>query len=458
MTPERKETVEDRLKRIKSSQSFTDAFGNVPANVLPVNSKMKFELKIQNPVFIEFADTIDVKYIRDDWRMDDGSVAQYTRDLERLWQKVPCSVSGDVLTFELNFEGEFEHWVGISVLDGEKEYRQDFYFYTLEDDLLQYYAFKGNVHSHSTGSDGKYPPEFVPAYMRAAGYDFTALTDHKIYEPTLQAVEAMSKFDSGLEVYPGEEAESYGVGINHILSLGASGSISKWEYDPESDFFERVEKIRQELKDYPDHEATYAAQFEAITSKIRELGGISVFAHPFWKQNSRYASTPLLTDIILRRGNFDGLELGNYVVPRMALLNAKVMELNREMQFRKPFIGSSDWHGRPTQKANMDYTIIFAKSPAFNDFAEAVRSERCVAVGGNSDEFSFGPYRLVKYAQFLMAQYFAKIHDPICAAQGELLLKALNGDSSVLAEITELKAKLEEKRIAFFWKIKGLAK
>lgn len=445
-----KETVMERLQRIKTSKRLTGAFANMPARILPADSKLHFELEILSPEILRNIAEIDVKYVRDDHRMDDGSIARLTPDRELLWQKVPCSVSGNILSFDLDFSGEHEHWIGISVLEGDVEYREDFYFYTLKEDLLKYKVFKGSVHTHSTGSDGKYPPEFVPAYMRQAGYDFTAVTDHKCYEPTLQAIEAMKKFDSGLEVYFGEEAESYGCGITHILSLGSSASISKWEYDPESDFSARVEKVQNELKDYPEHEAKYVAQFEAITSRIRELGGLSVYCHPYWKQNARYAATPLMTDTILRRGNFDALELGNFTVPRMALLNAKVMEAIREYQFRKPFIGSSDWHGRPTQKANMDYTIIFAESAKFQDFAEAVRAERCVAVGGENDEFPFGPFRLVKYAIFLIEHYFRKIHDPICAAQGELLLKALNGDQSVLSDIAVLKAELANKQTEFF--------
>lgn len=440
----------ERLQRIKTSQRLSGAFANMPARVLPADSKLHFELEILSPEILRNIDEIDVKYVRDDHRMDDGSIARLTPDRELLWQKVPCSVSGNILTFDLDFNGEHEHWIGISVLEGDKEYREDFYFYTLEKDLLKYNVFKGSVHTHSTGSDGNYPPEFVPAYMRQAGYDFTALTDHACYEPSLQAIEAMKKFDSGLEVYHGEEAENYGFGITHILSLGSSASISKWEYDPESDFAARVEKIQNELKDYPEHDAKYAAQFEAITSKIRELGGLSVYCHPYWKQNARYAATELMTDIILRRGNFDALELGNFTVPRMALLNAKVMEAIREYQFRKPFIGSSDWHGRPSQKATVDYTIIFADSAEFPDFAEAVRAERCVAVGGQNDEFPFGPYRLVKYAQFLMVHYFKQIHDPLCAEQGDLILKALNGDMSVLPAIAELKEKIAEKQAEFF--------
>lgn len=38
--------------------------------------------------------------------------------------------------------------------------------------------FKGNLHTHSTNSDGSHPPEDVIAFYRDAGYDFLALSDH----------------------------------------------------------------------------------------------------------------------------------------------------------------------------------------------------------------------------------------------------------------------------------------
>jgi len=38
--------------------------------------------------------------------------------------------------------------------------------------------YKGNLHTHSTNSDGLYPPEEVIRRYREAGYDFLALSDH----------------------------------------------------------------------------------------------------------------------------------------------------------------------------------------------------------------------------------------------------------------------------------------
>jgi hypothetical protein len=38
--------------------------------------------------------------------------------------------------------------------------------------------FKGNLHTHSTVSDGSLPPEDVISLYRQHGYDFLAITDH----------------------------------------------------------------------------------------------------------------------------------------------------------------------------------------------------------------------------------------------------------------------------------------
>lgn len=42
---------------------------------------------------------------------------------------------------------------------------------------------KGNLHCHSTFSDGKNTPEELAAYYREHGYDFLAITDHNRYLP-----------------------------------------------------------------------------------------------------------------------------------------------------------------------------------------------------------------------------------------------------------------------------------
>ena len=41
--------------------------------------------------------------------------------------------------------------------------------------------YKGNLHTHTTDSDGECPPEEVVRRYRERGYDFIAITDHHLY-------------------------------------------------------------------------------------------------------------------------------------------------------------------------------------------------------------------------------------------------------------------------------------
>lgn len=178
--------------------------------VLPENEKIHFAFRILQPDLGDGPETIQVRYIRDDWRMSNGRTAVFTPGGNGFWDRIDCRAENGTLAFDLVLRGEHEHCVELVASDGEKRRAERYFFYTLAPDLFGFRPYKGVVHTHSTGSDGLYPPESVPAYMRRAGYDFTAVTDHKNFEPSLRAAASMRRFDSGLEVYSGEEVESRG--------------------------------------------------------------------------------------------------------------------------------------------------------------------------------------------------------------------------------------------------------
>ena len=137
---------------------------------------------------------------------------------------------------------------------------------------MRYY--KGNLHMHTTLSDGvKEPAEALDIYRRA-GYDFVALTDHYHYGAGYSAdgmlVISGVEYDTGYDVVDG---------IYHIVALGMS-------VDP---------GMKNTAKPAP----------QEIIDRVHAAGGAAVLAHPAWSLN-----TP--EEIAKLRG-FDALEIYNSV-------------------------------------------------------------------------------------------------------------------------------------------------
>lgn len=81
--------------------------------------------------------------------------------------------------------------------------------------------WKGNLHTHTTVSDGELPPAETAAAYRELGYDFLAITDH---------VSVMEPFEppGGLLVIPGAEYHTFGFDPPcawHFVCLGPRGTI-----------------------------------------------------------------------------------------------------------------------------------------------------------------------------------------------------------------------------------------
>ena len=62
--------------------------------------------------------------------------------------------------------------------------------------------YKANLHLHTNLSDGRKSPEEARAIYRENGYDFLAITDHRIYNYTNFAPE------TGITVIPGMEFDN----------------------------------------------------------------------------------------------------------------------------------------------------------------------------------------------------------------------------------------------------------
>lgn len=131
--------------------------------------------------------------------------------------------------------------------------------------------FKGNLHMHTTRSDGHLNPVEASAYYADRGYDFISITDHMV--PFIGA-EEKDRFPimilDGIEIDGKDDKGAF----YHVVSIGGVDGISR-----DITFMERLEKARAQ-------------------------GGFLIWAHPHWSGNT--AADGLLY-------KFDGIEVYNHL-------------------------------------------------------------------------------------------------------------------------------------------------
>lgn len=146
---------------------------------------------------------------------------------------------------------------------------------------------KGGLHCHTTRSDGDLTPEEVIRYHKEHGYDFLALTDHRIYNYTNFAP------DEGVTIIPGMEFDntfennSRGRRTFHTVCLGPDDASNGYRQD------ERFSSGTAQDQDV----------YQRYLDRIHEKNNITIYCHPDWSCTpARYFER--------MRGNF-AMELWN---------------------------------------------------------------------------------------------------------------------------------------------------
>ena len=332
-------------------------------------------------------------------------------------------VGGDKYTVDYTFGAEQRYAVKFRL--GE-EIGYPYYLYAIEADLAPLRPFKGDTHLHTNRSDGADEPFVSACAYRAAGYDFMAVTDHGRYYPSVDLATEIQPLTKAFYVMPGEEVHPKGGSYFHIVSLGADRHITEvFEQRPE-EAAAAIDEIlaTRDLSCLPDPRA--AAYRIYIASQIRSAGGVAVLTHPFWETDSEYSMQPAECMYHLRHGDFDTLEIlgGNDDTGNGNNLLEQLYYQLRSEGVWTPVVGSSDGH---TTTVHGDYdhfgfqfTLVFATD--HTDLLTAIREGRAVAVDRRNDKHfrCVGDYRYVKYARFLMAEYYP-YHTTLCAAHSAAL-------------------------------------
>ncbi|MDH7568645.1 MAG: hypothetical protein QHJ73_03560 [Armatimonadota bacterium] len=383
------------------------------------------------------------------------SGAEYTVRVIPMEWKGDSSVAGpstlqvrceeEALRFPWKFPAEQEYTVEVVSPDGKQRLATARLF-AVGPDLFPLRPYKGDLHQHSNRSDGKEEPAYVAAFNRKIGMDFMALTDHRAYRPSLEAIEAFRGLPVDLQMYPGEEVHPPETMV-HIVHFGGRASVNE-RFD-QADYKEAVKKLAASLRDLPpgvDPQA-YAACLWTF-AEIRRLGGLSIFCHPYWVTGNRYNVPEAFIARLFAQRPFDAYEvIGGFWLNESEANALQVARYYYEAAAGRavPVVGVSDGHGTARGLHGWYYTLVLARSPQFADVRDAILAERSLGVEqlpGAPAPRAFGPFRLVKYASFLMREVMPA-HDALCAEEGEAMLAHVAGDPGAANRLKTLQGRVQ---------------
>lgn len=369
-------------------------------------------------------------------------------------------------------EGEYS----VRILGTDKKVIVKLAVYAVDEDLYGKYAYFGDMHMHTCFSDGKEAPEIVASNYRGYGYDFMAITDHRRYYPSLGLIEKFKDVSLDMKIYPGEEVQLPDTDV-HIVNFAGDFSVNAlYEKSPQNAggtalsrrAMPGVRNVPNILSEKEYHAACLAAadkynipdgiekrDFGACVwtfEQIRKAGGLGIFCHPYWISDV-YQVPESFTEYMLTVHPFDAFEvLGGESYYRQ---NGFQTALYYEMRARGidfPVVGTTDTHGSTEENSKrlVANTIVFAKENTRDAIVGAVKDGYSVAVDGTCSEKRYvGHFRFIKYACFLVENYFP-LHDKLCVYEGELMREYVLGDKTAADELARVRDRVPKLRKKYF--------
>ncbi len=376
------------------------------------------------------------------------------------------------LRFSGNFEGEGEYFVNIYA-DASSRQLCTLSLYALDEDMKGRVPLRGDLHMHTRRSDGRESPANVAANYRGHGYDFTVISDHSRYYPSLEAIGYYGEL-TDLAIIPGEEVH---LPLNdvHYVNFGGSYSINalvkpSHNDEPGDDLahrsldgnapepMERAEfeaMIRERAKGVDrenESERLSFAVMEWIYEHMQKNGGLGIFPHPYWLCQMMQLPEEY-TRFIYEKAPFDAFEVlgGENYYQHNGFQTGLYYEM-RAKGIDHSVVGSTDSHGSTEHNRNalICSTIVFAKANTREELVSAVKEKYSIAVDTISKEYRLvGDFRLMKYASFLMENYFP-LHDRACAAEGYYMNRYIAGDARAESILKAMKGQIPEMHKKYF--------
>ncbi len=376
------------------------------------------------------------------------------------------------LRFSYTFYGEQAHMLSIEVPEAYTHSPSPHYaavpkwpalrcptlcLYSVKEDLLDRTVHKGELHLHSWWSDGHEDCAALVGNLRAAGYDFMAITDHYLMDYSEKAIEVYRNAPDVISLFTGEEVQIPSSRI-HVVGIGSRESVNELFRRRRAECEAEEAAIEKELTDLPPEiDKNDFAWRVWIARKIKSVGGMAIFVHPHWLWNNGFFVHDLCAAELLRRGEYDAFEVlngGNRVISNN--MQTALYNNLRAEGVTIPVVGSSDSHSTEKEHGEAPgecYTLVFSKGRDFQSITQAIRDGYSVAVEyyqGEEAPRVYGDYRMVKFALFLLHVYYP-VYTELCREQGRQLRRYANNPHCGAAEaLAGLKAESDDFTAAFF--------
>lgn len=394
-----------------------------------------------------------------------GAVDDYpTRDN---YKKLDVEIGEDgCARITRTFLEESEYLIRL-ILRDKRNQEIDLSVYALAEDMRGRYPYRGDLHMHTCRSDGAHCPSVVVANYRRYGYDFTIISDHGRYYPSLEAMDVYKDVPTEMTVVMGEEIHLPD-NDTHMINFGGkysiNGLVEGTDQSKESDRRAvidnpppvlSVEEYKKEINalaetlNIPDgiEKFNYASCVWAF-NHIRNGEGLGIYAHPYWKCDGAYQIPETLNRYITQTHPFDAFEvLGGEVYYQQNGFQIHQYYEDRAKGIKYPVVGSTDSHNsiaEDNRNGLIATTFVFAKENERESLISAIKDEYSVAVDTISKEYRLvGDFRLVKYARFLLDD-FTPLHDELCYEEGRLMKQYVTGDESALEGLKFINGRMKK--------------
>jgi predicted metal-dependent phosphoesterase TrpH len=383
---------------------------------------------------------------------------------------VRCYPQNGVLRFEHFFAGEMPWKICIRRAETEKHFSDftraympwcvrdgvvEFCVYSLYGDLYEKRPFKGDLHIHTCRTDGFESPAFVACQYRKFGYDFIAVTDHYVYEPSIEAMDWVTATKSALKLFPGEEVHHPDVGdcySFHFVNFNGKYSVNDLiRKDPEG-VLQEVCAISKDI-DCADEDKLQVAWYKWVYQEIKKAEGIAIYPHPLWILLGAYNIKTSVSESIYKNGYCDVVEIfgggGNKTNHK---LQPMLYYDGKEKGYNYPIVASNDAHSALQHNSygfDHAFSIVFAENA--DKIPENILQGNTVAIDNwNTEEkTAYAPFRFARYAHFLLEEYYP-MHDEYCFSTGQAMLRLLYGDETQNDLVGILEEELRKYNSRFF--------